>query len=92
MPCSTAPGNTKPLFAQKNVKAINSRVIGKNHNVTKLQLMDESGTVMDAIYFGEPEEFKAFTDTHPKMTIAYYPQINCYMGVEKLQIVITNYC
>lgn len=86
------PDNKMPLFGLQGIRVLKSNIVGKNHNVTKLQLMDESGTVMDAIYFGEPEEFKAFTDTHPKMTIAYYPQINCYMGVEKLQIVITNYC
>lgn len=85
-------GNTKPLFAQKNVRAINSRVIGKNHNVTKLQLMDEQGYVIEAVYFGNIPEFMDFLSARDKISVTYYPEINRYQGRETLQVIIQNYC
>lgn len=85
-------GNTKPLFAQKNVKAINSHVIGKNHNVTKLQLMDEQGYVIEAVYFGNIPEFMDFLSARDKISVTYYPEINRYQGRETLQVIIQNYC
>lgn len=85
-------GNTKPLFAQKNVKAINLRVIGKNHNVTKLQLMDEQGYVIEAVYFGNIPEFMDFLSARDKISVTYYPEINRYQGRETLQVIIQNYC
>lgn len=85
-------GNIKPLFAQKNVKAINSRVIGKNHNVTKLQLMDEQGYVIEAVYFGNIPEFMDFLSARDKISVTYYPEINRYQGRETLQVIIQNYC
>lgn len=85
-------GNTKPLFAQKNVRALNSRVIGKNHNVTKLQLMDEQGYVMEAVYFGNVPEFMDFLSARDKISVTYYPEINRYQGRETLQVIIQNYC
>ena len=85
-------GNTKPLFAQKNVKAINSRVIGNNHNVTKLQLMDEQGYVIEAVYFGNIPEFMDFLSARDKISVTYYPEINRYQGRETLQVIIQNYC
>ena len=36
-------GNTKPLFAEKNLKVQNLRVIGKNQNVLKFQVLDRNG-------------------------------------------------
>ena len=85
-------GNTKPLFAQKNVRALNSRVIGKNHNVIKLQLMDEQGYVMEAVYFGNVPEFMDFLSARDKISVTYYPEINRYQGRETLQVIIQNYC
>lgn len=85
-------GNTKPLFAQKNVRALNSRVIGKNHNVTKFQLMDEQGYVMEAVYFGNVPEFMDFLSARDKISVTYYPEINRYQGRETLQVIIQNYC
>lgn len=85
-------GNTKPLFAQKGLKVLNSRIFGKNRNVAKLQLMDDSGTVMNGIYFGEAEEFLRFALGKERISVIYYPEINRYQGRESLQIIIQNYC
>nr|WP_294526570.1 single-stranded-DNA-specific exonuclease RecJ [uncultured Blautia sp.] len=85
-------GNTKPLFAQKNVRALNARVIGKNHNVAKLQLMDEQGYVIEAVYFGNVPEFMDFISARDKIAVTYYPEINRYQGRETLQVIVQNYC
>ena len=36
-------GNSKPLFAQKNLRAVGIRVLGRNRNVAKMLLIDENG-------------------------------------------------
>ena len=40
-------GNTKPLFAQKNLRVLKVGIYGKTQNTVKLQLRDPSGAVMD---------------------------------------------
>lgn len=85
-------GNTKPLFAQKNLRVLESRILGKNRNVAKLRLMDETSAVIDGMYFGEAEEFIQFAKNRETISVTYYPEINRYMGKENLQIVIQNYC
>ena len=85
-------GNTKPLFAQKNLRAAGLRILGRNRNVAKLLLVDENGTKMDAVYFGEAEKFARFVQSHDTVSVTYYPEINVYQGRENLQVVIKNYC
>ena len=85
-------GNTKPLFAQKHLRAMGIRILGRNRNVAKMLLMDEQGNKMDAVYFGEASEFVTFVQTHETISVTYYPEINVYQGRETLQIVIKNYC
>ena len=85
-------GNTKPLFAQKHLRAVGIRILGRNRNVAKMLLMDEHGNKMDAVYFGEASEFVTFVQTHETISVTYYPEINVYQGRETLQIVIKNYC
>ena len=85
-------GNTKPLFAQKNLRAAGLRILGRNRNVAKLLLVDENGTKMDAVYFGEAEEFARFVQSHDTVSVTYYPEINVFQGRENLQVVIKNYC
>ena len=50
-------GNTKPLFAQKNVRIENCRVFGKNRNVVKMKLFDENGCEAQGVWFGEGDAF-----------------------------------
>lgn len=84
-------GNTKPLFAQKGLHVLSSRVLGKNRNVAKLQLSDNTGCVMEAVYFGEADEFVNTVKGSSSIAVTYYPEINRYQGKETLQIVIRNY-
>ena len=84
-------GNTKPIFAQKGLRVLSSRVLGKNRNVAKLQLSDITGCVMEAVYFGEADEFVNQVKNSSSIAVTYYPEINRYQGRETLQIVIRNY-
>ena len=84
-------GNTRPLFAQKGLRVLSSRILGKNRNVAKLQLSDHTGCVIEAVYFGEADEFINAVKGSNSISVTYYPEINRYQGRETLQIVIRNY-
>lgn len=84
-------GNTKPIFAQKGLHVLSSRVLGKNRNVAKFQLSDSTGCVIEAVYFGEADEFINEVKNSSSVAVTYYPEINRYQGRETLQIVIRNY-
>ena len=49
-------GNTKPVFAARNVELISGRILGKNRNVLKLQVKDSSQTAMEAVCFRGAEQ------------------------------------
>ncbi len=100
-------GNIKPIFAEKNLRVRRAFVIGKNSNVLKLNVVNEYGRVMEALYFGDVEAFlemlsqnygqeevdKMFQnrDNRVKLSVTYYPGINEYGGNRTVQIVIQNY-
>lgn len=85
-------GNTKPLFAERNLKVIQPRIIGKNRNVLKFQVEDQRGNRMDAIYFGDVEACLKTMEESQTMSFTYYPSINEYMGRRNMQITVVNYC
>ena len=84
-------GNTKPLFAEKNLKVINPRIIGKNQNVLKFQVEDVNRNRMEAVYFGEVHECLKYMEQKQQMSFTFYPSVNKYMGVKNLQITVVNY-
>lgn len=53
-------GNPKPVFAQKNIRLLNGRILGKNANVGKYRVEDESGRQYDMMYFGDLEMWHGF--------------------------------
>ena len=99
--------NSKPLFGEKNVNAIKAVILGKNRNVLKLKLKTSRGKVIDAIYFGDIEEFEgAIAEKYSreelqklydgvyndvKIDLVFYPNINEYNGNVTIQVVIQNY-
>ena len=85
-------GNTKPVFAQKNLRVLDHSIIGKNKNVVKLKLLDPQGISVEGIYFGEAEDFVNFIREKDSISVTYYPEINRFRGRESLQIIIQNYC
>lgn len=84
-------GNPKPIFAERNLKVGSIRIMGAARNAARLQVQDAAGTSMQAIYFGNADEFASFCRSHDSITVLYYPTINRYMGRETLQINITAY-
>ncbi len=101
-------GNEKPLFAQQHVSVLKLAKIGKSKNIIKMQICGPEGFVMDALYFGDGNEFISFLEQeygkeavgmamrglrNPiDIGITYYPQVNVYREQRSLQIVIQNYC
>jgi single-stranded-DNA-specific exonuclease len=100
-------GNSKPVFAQKNVHIINARIMGKNQNVGKYNVRDEEGGSYEMVYFGDLDKFHEFLSAQAgkeniermleggrgdiPISITYYPSINSYAGKESIQIVLQNY-
>lgn len=85
-------GNTKPVFAARNVRILESRILGKNRNILRMKLQDESQGILEGIYFNScmDEAFEAMRKK-PAMHMLYYPEINEFRGERKLQIRILNY-
>lgn len=84
--------NPKPVFAEKDVQVKETRILGKNNNVLKVQLSDMYGTTMEGMYFGDIEDFMETVEKKSgRMNITYYPSVNEYRGRKTLQIVIQNY-
>ena len=84
-------GNTKPLFAERNLRVISPRIFGKNRNVLKCRLEDASGNQMEAVYFGDVEACLKAMEEKQVMSFTYYPSVNEYMGRRTLQLTIVNY-
>ena len=84
-------GNEKPVFAQKGLRVLRSRVLGSGRNVVKMQVADEAGYTMEAIYFGDGDKFCEDIRGKQTLSVVYYPEINSYMGRETIQIVIRHY-
>ncbi|MBQ2089906.1 MAG: single-stranded-DNA-specific exonuclease RecJ, partial [Lachnospiraceae bacterium] len=84
-------GNSKPIFAQKNVRILSHKSIGKTGQYKKLVLQDQQGNNIDALYFGDADRFdEVYAAKGGSMDVLYYPQINEFRGVASLQIVVTD--
>ncbi|MEE1315452.1 MAG: single-stranded-DNA-specific exonuclease RecJ, partial [Faecalimonas sp.] len=85
-------GNEKPLFVEKDIRVLRTQKVGKNQNVLKLRVQDASGTVVDAVYFGDVARFEAYLVEHcNKLAMTYYPTLNSYQGRTSVQLIIQNY-
>lgn len=86
-------GNTKPVFAARNVRVLGSRVLGRNQNVLRMRLQDESGGVLEGIYFHDcMNEVLKDLQKKPTMHILYYPEINEFRGQRNIQLRVLDYC
>lgn len=100
-------GNTKPLFAEKNLRLLKAAVLGRNRNVLKFLVQNGAGVSMDALYFGDAEvmeqyirekfgnlETEKLFQGRPNgvtLSVTYYPSVNEFRGRKSLQIVVQNY-
>ncbi len=84
-------GNEKPRFAEKGLRILETRVLGKGRNVVRLQLRSRQGRSMAAVLFTDGDAFLKEKAARSVIDIVYYPEINEYNGNEYLQIVIEDY-
>lgn len=100
-------GNEKPIFADKGLKIRRLSLVGRTTQYAKLVIEDRFGCRMNAIYFGDSEQFlkelesfygeeevrKMFQGRGEKasLSVIYYPSINEYQNRESLQIIIEHY-
>lgn len=100
-------GNTRPQFADRNLKLARAAVVGKNRNVIRLWLRTEQDHPVSAVYFGDAEAFLNYyrekygesemeralagKENGILMSVVFYPQLNEYQGTESVQLVIRNY-
>lgn len=84
-------GNEKPCFAEKNLRILEARVLGKGRNVVRLQLLSSQGTSISGILFTDGEAFMKEKAAKSLMDVVYYPEVNEYNGIKNLQIVIEDY-
>ena len=100
-------GNSKPLFAQKNIRFQKGRILGQNQNVGKYTVADEAGKQYELIYFGDIETLndymrQKFGETSVDslyngncqdiyMSVAYYPDVNEFRGNVSVQMVMKYY-
>ena len=100
-------GNNKPIFGDKDLKINRGFRLGVNKNVLKLILENKNKSVVEAIYFGDIDNFENLIvtnygrtqleniykgiDNNINIDILYYPSINEYNGKTNIQITIQSY-
>lgn len=84
-------GNEKPLFAQKSLTIRNVRVLGKNRNVVKMNLVTNTGHPFDGLLFADGDRFLEEQTGQNTIDMIYYPDVNEYNGTRSLQAIIKNY-
>lgn len=99
-------GNTKPVFAEKNIELLGARMMGQSGRATRFQIQNASGRVMEAVYFGDATQLRArleerfgYEQTEKLyqnrgrgmyVSAIYYPTIHEWNGHRNIQIVLQN--
>ena len=87
-PCGK--GNSRPVFAESQMQIQSPRVFGKNRNVCKMKLSDRNGYRIDAVWFGDADEFVRSASGRT-ISVTYYPEIDTWQGRNRLQVRILSY-
>ena len=104
-PCGKS--NTKPVFADRNIRITRANIVGVNRNVLKLHLLDSRGNPVAGVYFGEIEKFLAFLsekfgkeevdaamhgrENSIQFAAVYEPSVDTYGGRESVQAIIRRF-
>ena len=104
-PCGKS--NTRPVFADRNIKITRAGIVGVNRNVLKLHLLDSKGNPVAGVYFGEVEKILTFLSEkfgseevdaamHGKensiqFAAVYEPAVDTYSGRESVQAIIRRF-
>ena len=81
------PGNLKPVFATRNLKATNLRLLKDQH--LKMNVVNEDGVVIDAIGFYMPDYYQALQDDIV-FDMAYTIEENNFRGNSTIQLHIKD--
>lgn len=81
-------GNAKPLFAERDIRVRDYRILGKNKNVVRMDLETSDGCCRPGICFADVEKVTGILAAGRPVSILYYPQIHEYRGSRDIQIVI----
>ena len=100
-------GNPKPVFAQKDLKFVSARALGKAGNVLRFTVEDSEQKRWEMMYFGGKDNFEAYAAEKYGQTaldglysgkgsplyfdVGYYPGVNTWQGNTKLQLVMQQY-
>lgn len=82
-------GNSKPVFAEKDLTVLSIRTMGKNGNMAKIRVADVKRNCFNLVMFRGAE--KLIEEQPEKIDILYYPSINEYRGREELQFTVQDY-
>lgn len=98
-------GNSKPVFADKNLDLLNYQILGQNKNVIKLNIA-KSGRVIECIGFGDVkgieqylqgkfglESLNSYTPNNRQpnyIDLVYFPKINEFRGNITVQLQIID--
>lgn len=104
-PCGKS--NTKPVFADRNIRITRANIVGVNRNVLKLHLLDSRGNPVAGVYFGEVEKFLTFLsekfgseevdaamhgrENSIQFAAVYEPAVDTYSGRESVQAIIRRF-
>ena len=104
-PCGKS--NTKPVFADRNIKVTRASIVGVNRNVLKLHLLDSRGNPVAGVYFGEVEKLLTFLsekfgseevdaamhgrENSIQFAAVYEPAVDTYSGRESVQAIIRRF-
>jgi len=100
-------GNEKPMFAERNLKLLGARILGKNANVLKMNAENEFGRQFEILYFGDIKAFETEVEgrfgrtalnklfqgreNEIRMNMIYYPEVNEFRDKVTLQAVMQYY-
>ena len=98
-------GNSKPVFAQRNVTFCKARLVGENRKVAFFTVKDAEGRRYELKFFGDIPRFHNYLDekygegtaaglysgNEVTLSVIYNPEYNTYNGRTTLQYVLKDY-
>ena len=84
-------GNRKPLFAQRNVALLGSRILGKTGRVGKYTVLDENNRCYELTYFGEQEQLLSYYEKKEKINVTYYDEQNTCRGRTQIKFIVQSF-
>lgn len=82
--------NTKPIFGDKDLNVISTRLVGRNKNVLQIQL-EKNGTRLQGVMFNAEEKLSELENNgNIAADICYQPEWNVFMDRKNLQLIIKD--